>query len=103
MPMRDRAAAWLRLEHVTVDVETFLADARAGLRAISEGDTSTASSLLTAAEAAYAGEFLEEDLYEDWSTVLREEARTTYVSVAMALADLALGTGDHDGAAVSSP
>ncbi len=94
----DRAAAWVRLEHVSVDVERFLADARAGLRALSEGDATTAGRLLTAAEGAYAGEFLEEDLYEDWSTVLREEARTTYVSVAMALADLALAAGDHDGA-----
>ena len=31
--------------------------------------------------------------------MLREEARTTYVSVAMALADLSLNAGDHDGAA----
>ncbi|MDQ3972894.1 MAG: winged helix-turn-helix domain-containing protein, partial [Actinomycetota bacterium] len=95
----DRVAAWLRLEHVAVDVEAFLADARAGLRALAAGDPKTAAALLTAAEAAYAGDFMEEDLYEDWSVVLREEARTTYVSVAMALADLALAAGDHDGAA----
>ena len=95
----DRAAAWLRLEHVSVDVEGFLVDARAGLQALAAGDTRGARRLLGAAEAAYAGEFLEEDLYEDWSAVLREEARTTYVSVAMALADLAFAAGDHDGAA----
>jgi DNA-binding SARP family transcriptional activator len=95
----DRAAAWLRLEHATVDVEAFLDDASAGLRARDEGDVAGAVPLLKRAEAAYAGDFLEEDLYEDWSVVLREEARTTYVSVAMALADLALSAGDHDGAA----
>jgi DNA-binding SARP family transcriptional activator len=95
----DRAAAWLRLEHLAVDVEAFLADARAGLRAVSEGDTDAAGSLLMKAEAAYTGELFEEDLYEDWAVVLREEARATYVSVAMALADLAVVGGDHDGAA----
>ncbi|MDQ4096986.1 MAG: tetratricopeptide repeat protein, partial [Actinomycetota bacterium] len=95
----DRTSAWLRLEHVIVDVERFLVDAQAGMRAFAAGDAKTARRLLTAAEAQYAGEFLEEDLYEDWSAVLREEARTAYVSVAMALADLALSAGDHDGAA----
>ena len=95
----DRAAAWVRLEHVTVDVEQFLADARAGLHALAAGDRQGAGRQLAAAEAACAGEFLEEDLYEDWSVVLREEARTAYVSVAMALADLALASGDHDDAA----
>jgi len=94
----DRMAAWLRLDHTSVDVETFLADAAAGLRALAEGDLEAAGRGLTSAEAGYTGDFLEEDLYEDWSVVLREEARTTYVSVAMALADLALAAGDHDGA-----
>jgi DNA-binding SARP family transcriptional activator len=94
----DRTAAWLRLEHVSVDVEAFLTDAGSGLRALAEGDAARAGPLLTAAEAGYAGDFLEEDLYEDWSVVLREEARTTYVSVAMALAELAFVAGDHDSA-----
>lgn len=95
----DRAAAWLRLEHVSVDVEGFLTAAEAGLLALTGSDVQDAARLLGAAETAYAGEFLEEDLYEDWSVMLREEARTTYVSVAMALADLAMTAGDHDGAA----
>ena len=94
----DRSAAWIQLENVTVDVEAFLADATAGLRALSAGDTAGAAHLLTSAEMLYAGEFLEEDPYEDAFVVLREEARTTYVSVAMALADLALAGADHDGA-----
>ncbi|HET7722268.1 MAG TPA: BTAD domain-containing putative transcriptional regulator, partial [Acidimicrobiales bacterium] len=93
----DRGAAWIRLENASVDVEAFLADATAGLRALSAGDTAAAH-LLTSAEVRYAGEFLEEDPYEDAFVVLREEARTLYVSVAMALADLALAAGDHDGA-----
>lgn len=94
----DRAAAWIRLDNVNVDVEAFLADAGAGLRALAGGDVAGAGPLLSSAEARYAGEFLEEDPYEDAFVVLREEARTTYVSVAMALADLALAAGEHDGA-----
>jgi DNA-binding SARP family transcriptional activator len=94
----DRVAAWVRLEHVTVDVELFLADAAGGLRALAAGDTAAGARLLTSAEARYTGEFLEEDPYEDAFVVLREEARSTYVSVAMTLADLALSAGDHDGA-----
>ncbi|HEX2046600.1 MAG TPA: BTAD domain-containing putative transcriptional regulator [Acidimicrobiales bacterium] len=95
----DRAAAWLRLEHVAVDVEAFLADARAGLDALAAGHAEMAGALLAKAEAAYAGDFLEEDPYEDWAVVVREEARATYVAVAMALADRAGAAGDHDGAA----
>ena len=94
----DRGAAWIRLENASVDVEAFLADATAGLRALRAGDTAAASHLLTSAEGRYTGEFLEEDPYEDAFVVLREEARTMYVSVAMALADLARAAGDHDGA-----
>jgi DNA-binding SARP family transcriptional activator len=51
---------------------------------------------LVAAEAAYTGEFLEEDAYEDWAVALREEARATYTAVVRALADDALRRGDVD-------
>jgi DNA-binding SARP family transcriptional activator len=95
----DRSAAWLRLDHVSVDVEAFLADASAGLEALAAGRHELAGGLLSKAEAAYAGDFLEEDPYEDWAVVLREEARAAYVAVAMALAERAVGAGDHDGAA----
>jgi len=42
----------------------------------------------------YAGDFLEEDAYEDWAVPLREEARATYISVVRALADDAIA-GDR--------
>jgi ATP/maltotriose-dependent transcriptional regulator MalT/DNA-binding SARP family transcriptional activator len=87
----DREAVWLEESRVTVDVEDFLAGADRGLRA---GDVE----LLEAAEAAYAGDFLEDDPYEDWAEPLRDEARAAYVSVAAALAELAEGAGDYDGA-----
>jgi ATP/maltotriose-dependent transcriptional regulator MalT len=79
----DRSAVALRSENVRVDVEQFLADAEAGA--------------LAAAEAAYAGDFLE-DSYEDWSVPLREEARAAYVGVARSLAESAAAAGEHDAA-----
>lgn len=89
----------LRIEALPIDVEEFLADADAGLRCLREGNHDEARELLLEAEAAYAGDFLEEDAYEDWATMLREEARVAYVAVAHALAQLAAADGDLDGSA----
>lgn len=97
----DRSAVWLNVEAVSVDVENFLRDARAGLagtgsaRTADVADTRTA---LAAAEAAYAGDFLEEDPYSDWSVALREEARATYLRVTRALAESATAAGERDAA-----
>jgi ATP/maltotriose-dependent transcriptional regulator MalT/DNA-binding SARP family transcriptional activator len=92
----DRAALWLDGTEAAVDVEEFLRDARAGLEG---GGSSRSVLVLRAAEAAYAGDFLEEDVYADWASGLRDEARVAYVRVARTLADRAAASGDHDGAA----
>jgi DNA-binding SARP family transcriptional activator len=89
----------VRHETVPVDVEEFLADAGAGLTLLREGRRDDAHERLFAAEAAYAGDFLEEDLYADWAMQLREEARLAYIAVAHSLAELAAETGDPAGAA----
>jgi len=94
----DRYAVLLECENVVVDVERFLEDARAGLSRYRAGRLEDAVQLLERAEAAYTGDFLEEDLYEDWAVSLREEARAAYVAVASALAELADGEGDHEAA-----
>lgn len=94
----DGHAAGLVVSHLAVDVETFLAQARAGLRADAERRLDEADALLEAAEAAYTGEFLEEDVYEDWAAPLREETRAAYVAVARALARLADRRGDDEAA-----
>jgi DNA-binding SARP family transcriptional activator len=62
------------------------------------GRPAEAHARLLAAEAAYAGDLLEEDLYEDWAAGAREEARDAYVRVARNLAADAAAAGDHDGA-----
>jgi DNA-binding SARP family transcriptional activator len=81
-----------------VDVEAFLHGARAGLRLRRGGDPLAASRILEAAESSYTGDFLEEDLYEDWAVPLREQARATYIEVAHALAGDAADAGHHDAA-----
>lgn len=93
----DRTSVGLAMDRLAVDVESFLAEARRGLdlaRTAADG----ARVVLDRAEAAYRGSFLEEDPYEDWATPLREEARVAYLAVTRALAGLASGDGDADGA-----
>ena len=92
----DRHAVWLA--GLEVDVEEFLAAATAGLACRARGDPDVALGLLTAAEAAYAGDFLEEDRYEDWAVSLREEARAAYLAVTRTLAELAAAAGEQDAA-----
>jgi DNA-binding SARP family transcriptional activator len=91
----DKCTVTLDLEHVSVDVEWFLAVAREGLALYRAGPFEQAIERLRAAEAAYAGDFLEEDLYEDWAVSLREEARAVYFDVAILLAQRADTDGDH--------
>lgn len=93
----DRGAIWLQSESLELDVERFLTaatDALARRRSKEDG----ARERLAAAEAAYSGDFLEEDAYEEWALALREEARTTYIEVVRALADDAAAEGDADAA-----
>jgi ATP/maltotriose-dependent transcriptional regulator MalT/DNA-binding SARP family transcriptional activator len=92
----DKTTVTLDLTHVWVDLEHFLDGAERGLRLRAAGRHEEATELLTAAEALYGGDFLEEDLYEEWAVAPREEARAGYVSVARALAEAASADGDHD-------
>ncbi|HEX6725548.1 MAG TPA: tetratricopeptide repeat protein [Gaiella sp.] len=91
----DKNAVWLDDANLSVDVEEFLSTAEEALRLHRVGE-SDAVTRLTAAEAVYAGDFLEEDAYEDWALAMREEARGTYIAVARALADTAAARGDVD-------
>jgi DNA-binding SARP family transcriptional activator len=47
-------------------------------------------------DARIWGDFLEEDLYEDWAVGPREHARATYLAVVRALIELAAARGDHE-------
>jgi DNA-binding SARP family transcriptional activator len=93
----DKSAVWLQYENLTVDAERFLAVAREGLELRRSGSPESGSRL-AGAEAAYPGDFLEENAYEDWALPLREEARAAYVEVTRALAEDAGSSGDTDAA-----
>jgi DNA-binding SARP family transcriptional activator len=91
----EKSTLRLHLEHLTVDVEQFLSTAAEGLDLARE-NRAEAADRLAAAEAAYTGDFLEEDLYEDWAEPLREEAQAAYVNVARVLAATVAARGERD-------
>jgi ATP/maltotriose-dependent transcriptional regulator MalT/DNA-binding SARP family transcriptional activator len=95
----DGEAVWLEREHVWIDVEEFLDGARRALDRTRTATDADAIAALTAAEAGYTGDFLEEDGFADWAVPLREEARSTYLAVARALASRLASVGDLDAAA----
>jgi DNA-binding SARP family transcriptional activator len=70
----DRSSIRLDLDTIDVDLEEWFA----------LGDD-------RAVVAGYAGTFLPDDRYEDWSQPMRDEVRTRFVSAARRLADLAEG------------
>jgi len=84
---------------VVVDLEGFLREAEAALAMVRRVDGQEAVPRLKGAEAAYAGDFLEEDPYEDWAIAPREHARALYLSVERALLRLAAARDDHEAAA----
>jgi len=45
--------------------------------------------------ATYVGEFLPEDIYEDWTNAARDDARTRFLTAARRLITNAIGAGDH--------
>ena len=81
---RDRLS--LDLDHVDLGVERFRMEAAGGARLLRSGDRPGAMARFEAAEALYAGDFLEEDPYEDWAVAMLEEAQATYIAIARALA-----------------
>lgn len=91
----DRDSISLDLGNLVVDVEIFVHEAHAGLALRASGPAAEATERLEYAEALYAGDFLEEDPYEDWAVALREDARAAYVPTARALAEDAATTGEH--------
>jgi DNA-binding SARP family transcriptional activator len=94
----DKASVSLDLNHVRVDVEAFLAAAAKTRRGAPPGGSGASRDELAAVEAAYGGEFLEEDPYEEWAAPLREETRITYLTIARALAQQAGAAADADSA-----
>ena len=89
----DKDAVALNLDALDIDVERFLSATADGLECVRRTDIARGLPILSAAGAAYAGEFLEENPYDDWAVPVREEARAAYVA---ALRLLARHAGDPD-------
>ena len=65
---------------------------------MTKGERAAAAAPLRRARQIYAGDFLEEDLYEEWAVEAREEARSRLVTVLRLLARLAADQGDDESA-----
>jgi len=84
----DARAIALRPDHVDVDLIEFLRVADQAIELMARGDRAAATGPLRRARQLYAGDFLEEDLYEEWAVEAREEARSRLLSVLRLLASL---------------
>jgi len=93
----DRSAVRLDRNVVDVDVEHFLSAADTARHA-ADVDDRAAATLLRAASDLYAGDFLDDDPYEDWAQPLHDEARAAYAGVLRALAT---HSADVDGKVLS--
>jgi DNA-binding SARP family transcriptional activator len=88
----------LRLDRVDVDLIEFLRVADTAIDLMAKGSRGAAQAPLRQARQIYAGDFLEEDLYEDWAVEAREEARSRLLAVLRLLARLATDRGDDESA-----
>lgn len=91
----DGCSVRLRPDRARVEVEDFLARAASGRRLLAQGQAAEGRREISAAVEAYRGDFLEEDVYEDWAGPLREQARSAYLCAVRALAEGAARQGDH--------
>ena len=80
---------------IWIDVEEFRDLYELGRRLDANGDMAGGWRAFERCEALYAGDFLEEDMYEDWTIVLREQLRDLYLDVLGRLAVLATREGVH--------
>ncbi len=80
---------------IWIDVECLEEHWKNGRASEARGDLAAARREFEAAEQLYAGDFLEEDIYEDWTIVRRERLRDLYLELVSKLAEMAAGAGDH--------
>jgi LuxR family maltose regulon positive regulatory protein len=80
---------------VVVDVRRFTELWERADRLEQAGFTEQAASLYREAELLYHGDFLEEDLYEDWANIPRESLRDAYLTLEFRLAWFALERADY--------
>lgn len=81
------------------DVGAFRSAWLSGLEEERRGNPAAAMALYRRAEWLYQGDFLEEDRYEEWALVLREELKNIYLTILDKLALHDFHNGDLSGAA----
>ncbi|MBI1879612.1 MAG: hypothetical protein HYR94_15565, partial [Chloroflexi bacterium] len=79
---------------VWLDSAEFERHAQAGRRLEAAGQLAAAMAEYSRAEALYQGDFLEEDLYEDWTSWPREHLRSIYLDLADRLSEYHLRQGE---------
>lgn len=97
--------AWIAAENGTyrlnpaapiwIDAEAFREHYERGRLLQSQGQPAAAQRELESAEALYSGDYLEEDMYEDWAVLRREELRDIYLDTLNRLMKLALSDDSH--------
>jgi DNA-binding SARP family transcriptional activator len=70
---------------------------RAGQQLEQLGRLEEAGDALCQAVALYRGEYLEEEIYEDWPTEQREQLKSEYLTALTRLSQWAFAAGDYDG------
>lgn len=81
-----------------LDIEAFSEYAGEGLHFFRERSFLKAVEFLEQARKVYRGNFLEENLYDEWTQDVRENYQETYLSVLIALAQIRGESGDCAGA-----
>jgi ATP/maltotriose-dependent transcriptional regulator MalT/DNA-binding SARP family transcriptional activator len=94
----DKSSVALAFDNIACDVTSFFASVTEGRRFRREGRANDALASFATAERLYAGDFLEDDPYEEWAAQVREEAQAAYVSVTRALGEAAAASNDEDAA-----
>ncbi len=79
-----------------IDDEEFEKQWLKGQRHESEGNFPGAIAAYLAAESLYKGDYLEEDLYEDWTLMRREALKDTYLNILIKLATYSAQAADYE-------
>jgi ATP/maltotriose-dependent transcriptional regulator MalT/DNA-binding SARP family transcriptional activator len=94
----DARAIGLRTDHLHIDLIEFLRIADKAAELMTRGERDAAEGSLRRARQLYAGDFLEEDMYEEWAIEVRDEARSRLLTVLRLLARLAADRGEDEAA-----
>ena len=81
---------------IWIDTEYFRNHYEKGRALFASGSDAAARRELEMAEEVYQGDYLEEDVYEDWTVRCREELRDLYLDTVGRLATLALQREAHE-------